>query len=296
MIPIKRYISAAAIIFATAICSAFVLNISDSHAQSSKKGILLVAFGTSVSKAQISYQNIEKKVRAAFPDIPVRWAYTSYIIRQKLAKQGKQIDSVETALAKMMDEEFTHVAVQSLHTLPGEEFHALQRNASAFGNMVEGFDRILVGNPLLASEEGLTRVVDTLLTIIPKSRKKTDAVVFMGHGTPHSSNVFYAALMYHLQRKDPNVFIGTVDHFPEIYDIKEMLLNKKIKSAYLMPFMSVAGNHARNDMAGDDDESWKSILQKAGIKCFAVLKGTAEYDEIVDIWVDHLKTVMSELQ
>ena len=137
MNPIKRHISAAAIIFAAAFCSVFVLNINDSNAQSSKKGILLVAFGTSVSKAQISYQNIEKRVRAAFPDTPVRWAYTSYIIRQKLAKQGKQIDSVETALAKMMDEEFTHVAVQSLHTLPGEEFHALQKNASAFGNMVE---------------------------------------------------------------------------------------------------------------------------------------------------------------
>jgi sirohydrochlorin cobaltochelatase len=186
--------------------------------------------------------------------------------------------------------------VQSLHTLPGEEFHALQRNASAFGTMVEGFDRILVGDPLLVSDEGLSGVVDALLKIIPKSRKKTDAVVFMGHGTPHSSNVFYAALMYHLQMKDPNVFIGTVDHFPEIDDIKEMLLAKKIKSAYLMPFMSVAGDHARNDMAGDDDESWKSILQKAGIKCFPVLKGTAEYDEIVDIWVDHLKTVMSDLQ
>lgn len=296
MIPKKRYIFAAVLIIATAFCSAFVLNIGDSHAQSPKKGILLVAFGTSVAKAQISYKNIEKRVRAAFPGIPVRWAYTSYIIRQKLEKQGQQIDSVETALAKMMDEAFTHVAVQSLHTLPGEEFHALQRNASAFGNMAEGFDRILVGDPLLASEEGLTRVVDALLKIIPASRKKTEAVVFMGHGTHHPSNVFYPALMYYLQRKDPNVFIGTVEYSPDIDEIKEMLLAKKIKVAYLMPFMSVAGDHARNDMAGDDDDSWKSILQKAGIKCFPVLKGTAEYDEIVDIWVDHLKAVMADLK
>ncbi len=293
MIAKNKYWFAGAIIFAAAFCSVFVLNISNSQAQSLKKGILLVAFGTSVSKAQISYQNIEKKVRAAFPDIPVRWAYTSYIIRQKLAKQGKQIDSLETALAKMMDEEFTHVAVQSLHTLPGEEFHALQRNASAFGTMVEGFDRILVGDPLLASQEGLARVVDALLKIIPESRKKTDAVVFMGHGTAHPSNAFYAALMYHLQRKDPNVFIGTVDHFPEIDDIKERLLAQKIKVAYLMPFMSVAGNHARNDMTGDDEDSWESILTKAGIKCFPILKGTAEYDEFADIWIDRLKTVMS---
>ncbi len=296
MIIKKNYLFAIPLIFTAAVFSVFVLNMNDSHAQSHKTGILLVAFGTSVSKAQISYQNIEKKVGAAFPDIPVRWAYTSYIIRQKLARQGKTIDSVETALAKMMDEEFTHVAVQSLHTIPGEEFHALQRNAAAFGTMVEGFDRILVGNPLLVSEEGLTRVVDALLNIIPKSRQKTEAVLFMGHGSPHSSNAFYAALMYHLQMKDPNVFIGTVEHFPEIEDIKEMLLAKKIKVAYLMPFMSVAGDHTINDMAGDDEDSWESILKKAGIKSFPILKGTAEYDAIVDIWVGHLKEVMSHLQ
>ena len=292
MIIKKRYVSAIALILAAALFSGFASNTSNGYAQSPKKGILLVAFGTSVSKAQISYQNIERQVKAAFPDIPVRWAYTSYIVRQKLAKQGKPIDSVETALAKMMDEGFTHVAVQSLHTLPGEEFHALQRNAAAFGMMVEGFDRILVGNPLLASDEDLSSVVDALLKIIPRPRKSTDAVVFMGHGTPHPSNAFYAALMYRLQKKDSNVFIGTVDHYPGIDDIKEALLARKIKFAYLMPFMSVAGDHAINDMAGETEESWKSILTKAGIKCFPVLKGTAEYNEIVAIWIDHLKAVM----
>jgi sirohydrochlorin cobaltochelatase len=75
-----------------------------------------------------------------------------------------------------------------------------------------------------------------------------------------------------------------------------MLLARKIKVAYLMPFMSVAGDHAINDMAGEDEDSWESILTKAGIRCLPVLKGTAEYDEIVDIWVDHLKEVMSHLR
>ncbi len=140
----KKYLSAPLIILTIALFCAIVLDVNHGQAQSPKKGILLVAFGTSISKAQISYRNIEKKVKAAFPGIPVRWAYTSYIIRQKLAKEGKQIDSVETALAKMMDEDFTHVAVQSLHTIPGEEFHALQKNASVFGNMAEGFERIWV--------------------------------------------------------------------------------------------------------------------------------------------------------
>jgi len=72
-----------------------------------------------------------------------------------------------------------------------------------------------------------------------------------------------------------------------------LLLKSKIKRAYLMPFMSVAGDHAKNDMAGDEDDSWRSILTKAGIKCEVILKGSAEYDEFVNIWVDHLKVVMN---
>ncbi len=261
-----------------------------------KKGILLVAFGTSISKAQISYQNIERAVRTRFPDIPIRWAYTSAFIREKLAKQGQPIDSVETALAKMMDEKFTHVAVQSLHTIAGWEFHDLHKNAMLFGDMAGGFDHIIVGNPLLAAESDFERVVDAFLKNIPTSRRKGDAVILMGHGTSHPSNAAYAALMYHFQRKDPHVFVGTVEGTPEITEIKEMLLTQNIKTAYLIPFMSVAGDHAMNDMAGEEEDSWKSILTQTGITCRPVLKGTAEYDEIVKIWVDHLKTALAQFQ
>jgi sirohydrochlorin cobaltochelatase len=261
-----------------------------------KKGILLVAFGSSVPEAQVSFKNIEKKVKKTFPGIPVRWAYTSHIIRHKLAKEGKQLDSAEVALAKMMDEGFTHVAVQSLHTIAGEEYHQLVQNAHAFGQMAGGFKRILVGYPLLAREDDLERVTKAILANIPGDRKKKDAVVLMGHGTPHPGNAFYAAMMYHFQKNDPNIFMGTVEGAPTIDDIKEMLAEKRIKKAYLMPFMSVAGDHARNDMAGDEEDSWKSILTKSGIKCVPILKGTAEYDDIVDIWVDHLRTILSHFK
>jgi len=261
-----------------------------------KKGILLVAFGSSVPEAQVSFENIDNKVNKTFPGIPVRWAYTSHIIRHKLAKEGKQLDSVEVALAKMMDEGFTHVAVQSLHTIAGEEYHQLVQNAHAFGLMAGGFKRIVVGYPLLAREDDLERVTKAILGHIPRDRKKKDAVVLMGHGSPHPGNAFYAAMMYHFQREDPNIFLGTVEGAPTIDDIKEMLAEKRIKKAYLMPFMSVAGDHARNDMAGDEEDSWKSILTKQGVICVPILKGTAEYDDIVNIWVDHLRQVLSHFK
>ena len=255
--------------------------------QLKKVGILLVAFGSSQASAQISFENIDRKVKQVYPGIPVRWAYTSHIIREKLAKLGKFLDSPEVALARMQDEKFTHVAVQSLHTIGGAEYHDLRRTVGAF-KMMGGFQRIILGYPLMATQEDMARTVEAVFSAIPKERKMNEAVVLVGHGTYHPSNAFYAALMFQLQLKDPNIFVGTVEGYPEVELIKELLIKNKIKKAYLMPFMSVAGDHAKNDMAGDDDDSWKSIFTKAGIQCVPILKGTAEYDAFIDIWVDHV--------
>jgi sirohydrochlorin cobaltochelatase len=258
-----------------------------------KKGILLVAFGTTVPKAQISFDNIEQSVKKGLPGVPVYWSYTSRIIIKKMAKEGKQLATPAEGLAKMMRENFTHVAVQSLHTIPGAEFHGMLKNVHKFAGMDKGIKKVLVGYPLMATSEDVQRVAEAIIQVIPKERKKKEGVVLMGHGTHHPANVYYAALAYHLQKLDPNVFVGTVEGWPEIDDIKADLKKRRIKRVYLMPFMSVAGDHARNDMAGPAADSWKSILEKEGINCVVVLKGTAEFQEFVDIWVDHLRSAFS---
>lgn len=263
----------------------------DTHKEK-KTGILLVAFGSSKASAQVSFENIDRKVKAAWPDTPVYWAYTSRIIRHKLAKQGKQLDSPAMALARMADEQFTHVAVQSLHTIAGAEYHDLARVVGAFKSMGD-FESILLGHPLLATQADMQKTVDALFDMIPADRKKQDAVVFMGHGTHHPGNAFYPALMFQAQQRDPLVFIGGVEGYPEIDDIQSWLAEKKIKTAWLLPFMSVAGDHAQNDMAGDEEDSWKSILSESGIQCHTVLKGTAEYDSFVAIWLSHLEAVLN---
>jgi sirohydrochlorin cobaltochelatase len=196
------------------------------------------------------------------------------------------------ALARMADERFTHVAVQSLHTIAGSEYHDLTRVVGAFKSMGE-FDKLILGHPLLATQAAMEKAVDALFDMIPAERKQQDAVVFMGHGTHHPANAFYPALMFQAQQRDPLVFIGVVEGYPEIDEIQSWLAEKKIKTAWLLPFMSVAGDHARNDMAGDEDDSWKSILSDAGIQCHTVLKGTAEYDGFVDIWLSHLEEVLN---
>ncbi|HHP7233774.1 MAG TPA: sirohydrochlorin cobaltochelatase, partial [Desulfobacterales bacterium] len=235
------------------------------------------------------------KVKAAYPGLPVRWAYTSHIIRSKLAKQGRHLDSPEVALAQMLDEKFTHVAVQSLHTIGGQEYHDLRRTVGAFASL-HGFQRVILGYPLMATQKDLEKVIAAVMQSIPGQRQKEEAVVLMGHGTHHPSNAFYAALMFQLQLQDPNLFVGTVEGYPEIDVIKALLLEKEIRKAYLMPFMSVAGDHAKNDMAGDEEDSWKSILTAAGIECVAVMKGTAEFDAFVDIWVEHLSGPLAHFE
>jgi sirohydrochlorin cobaltochelatase len=187
------------------------------------------------------------------------------------------------------------VAVQSLHVIAGWEVHELQRNAAAFGAMAGGFDRITVGGPLLASAEDFAKVTQALLNHLPPGRKPKEAVVFMGHGTSHASNAAYAALMYHLQRRDPGVFMGTVEESPTIEEIRDTLVVRKVSRAYLMPFMAVAGEHARNDLAGEEEGSWKNVLARAGIKSTPVLTGAAEYDDIGMIWVEHLKAAVARL-
>ena len=261
-----------------------------------KKGILLVAFGSTIPEAQVSFDNIEQSVKKGLPGVPVYWSYTSRIIIKKMAKEGKHLATPAEALAKMMRENFTHVVVQSLHTVPGAEFHGMLKNVHKFAGMDKGIKKVLVGYPLMATSEDVQRVAEAIIQVIPKERKKKDGVVLMGHGTHHPANVYYAALAYHLQKMDPDVFVGTVEGWPEIDDIKADLKKRRIKRVYLMPFMSVAGDHARNDMAGPAADSWKSILEKEGINCVVVLKGTAEFQEFVDIWVDHLRAAFEHFQ
>ncbi len=259
-----------------------------------KVGILLVAFGSSDASAQVSFDTIDRKVAAAYPGTAVRWAYTSHIIREKLAGQGKALDSPAVALARMLDERFTHVVVQSLHTIGGAEYHDLLRTVNGFKAM-GGFAKLVLGDPLMATQADMAAIVAAIAGVIPKERRKNEAVVLMGHGTHHPANAFYAALMFQLQLQDPNFFVGTVEGYPDVDLIKAQMRAKGIKKAYLMPFMSVAGDHAKNDMAGDQPESWKSIFTNAGIQCVPVMKGTAEYDAFVDIWVGHIGNAMKAM-
>ena len=123
--------------------------------EKSKKGILLVTFGTSISEAQKAFDNIDSQFKKAFPNTEIRWAYTSKFIRKKLKRQGVNIDSPAEALAKMGEDGFSHVAVQSLHMIPGFEYDDLVTTVKAFNKMPKGIKVALLGKPLKYSNENM---------------------------------------------------------------------------------------------------------------------------------------------
>lgn len=253
-----------------------------------KTAIVLAAFGSRNKNAMASLTHITERVKTAYPDIPVCVAYTSETIRGHMKEAGEAIDSVPDALERLHQEGITHVVIQSLHLIPGTEFHELLSLANEHMLADGGFHRVEVGFPLVAGEAGVEAVADTILSIALEGKGENDAVLFMGHGTKHDGNVYYETLHRAFQKRDTTVHLGAMEAEPGIDAIIERFRADGVKKAYLLPFLFGAGWHAARDMVGDSETSWKNRLEKEGILCEAVLKGAGEYDRLVDIWLKHL--------
>jgi sirohydrochlorin cobaltochelatase len=262
-----------------------------------KRAILLAAFGSTSPGARRAFDHVEMRAKQAFPGVEIRWAYTSRVIRAKLAGRGKALESPEVALARLMDEGYTHVAVLSLHTIPGKEFHELHTNAQLFTRMAGGFECLRVARPLLSSWEDMGRVAAAMEKLFPRERQPADAVVLMGHGSAeHPADALYAAMNHVFAERTANVFVATVQGHPTLEDVLPKLRGRGVGKVYLMPFMSVAGEHVHHDMMGEHADSWRSVLTREGFQCEAVLAGTAEHPEVVEVWLDHLREAVGELE
>ncbi|MHC1711641.1 MAG: sirohydrochlorin cobaltochelatase [Solidesulfovibrio sp.] len=260
-----------------------------------KRAIVVAAFGTTVPEATPAITKMVERVKAAYPGVPVTLCYTAAMIRAKLAKEGKRVPSPAEALAALPDQGITDVALMSLQTIPGHEYNDLLKTAAAFSGMPKGLAKVEVSAPLLFSAEDFPRVAKTLLDAAPKDRKPGEALVFFGHGTNHFANMAYPALQYSLWQLDPNAFVATVEGTPSAEDAVAELKKRGLKKAWLMPLFAVAGDHARNDMAGKEKDSFASALTAAGIDAKPVLSGNGDRDAVAAVWMDHLKTVVEGL-
>lgn len=253
-----------------------------------KKGILVVSFGTSVLETFKScIESTENRIKDSFPEYEIRRAFTSNIIIKKLKKEHNiYIDTATEALEKMRKEGFDEVYVQPLHIMPGDEYDKI---IYAVSQQVSNFDKLVLGRPMLYREKDYTIAAEALKTQLPET-KEDRAVVLMGHGSTHPANASYALLQCILNDSGiEKIFVGTVEGYPIIQNIIPRLKEKNIREVVLMPFMLVAGDHAINDMAGEEMDSWKSILENKGFEVSVYLHGLGENKAFQEIYVQHIK-------
>lgn len=261
-----------------------------------KTGILLVVFGTTVPEAATAYGALKAQVEKAFPGAPVRLAYTSAHARMTAKSEAaKDLPSPARALALMADEGFTHVAVQSMHVMPGREFHDLAATVHAMEGLPKGLKKVGLGLPLLSGDADLKAAAEALVDGARSSGKRSEALVFVGHGTEHAATMAYPALQYFLWKKDRLALVGTIDSSPSLEDVLAELKSRKPSSVRLIPLLSVAGDHAVNDIGGGEKDSWKNTINAAGLPCTADLRGLIERPKVVALWIEHLRAALKEL-
>ncbi|MDL2267252.1 sirohydrochlorin cobaltochelatase, partial [Desulfovibrio sp. OttesenSCG-928-G15] len=204
-----------------------------------KEAVLVVAFGTSVEKARISYANVERQIKSTRPGADVRWAWTARSLLATAPKDGSVL-SPQEALARLGTEGVKKVTVLSLHIIPGAEYSGLVKTVEAFQGMPKGIDSLTLCAPLLHDTQSMGEVADLLLQSLPKERDAKDAVLFVGHGTHHPAGVYYPALQYYLTARDARAFVGTVEGDLDVSAVGDSLKKSDIGKVWIAPLMTVA--------------------------------------------------------
>ena len=259
-----------------------------------KKAILVVSFGTSYHETRKKTIEVcENKIKESFKDYDFYRAFTSGMIINKLKKRDNMfIDNPSEALEKLYNAGYQEVVVQSLHIICGDDYNKLKDMVVQYEDK---FDKISIGRPLLTYIDDYRETVEA----VKKDLDKMDideAVVFMGHGTEHESHSSYPAIEYMFRDYGINAFVGTVEGYPELEQVIKKLKNRNIKTVDLLPFMLVAGDHAIIDMASDEEDSWKTILEKEGFNVKVHVKGLGENPYIQEKFKNHALDCMKELQ
>ena len=276
--------------------------------------ILVVSFGTSFNDSRAEdIGGVEKALQAAYPDWSVRRAFTAQIIINHVqARDDEKIDNMDQALERAVDNGVKNLVVQPTHLMHGAEYDEL---TEAVENYKDKFESVKIAEPLLgevgadetAINEDKAAVAEAITAEAVKTagfdsldaaKEEGTAFVFMGHGTSHTAKVSYSQMQTQMEQLGyENVFIGTVEGEPEdtaCEAVIEKLKNAGYKKVILRPLMVVAGDHANNDMAGDDDDSWKSQFEASGVfdSIDTQIAGLGEIDAIQQLYVAHTQAAI----
>ena len=276
--------------------------------------ILVVSFGTSFNDSRAEdIGGVEKALQAAYPDWSVRRAFTAQIIINHVqARDDEMIDNMDQALERAVDNGVKNLVVQPTHLMHGAEYDEL---TEAVENYKDKFESVKIAEPLLgevgadetAINEDKAAVAEAITAEAVKTagfdsldaaKEEGTAFVFMGHGTSHTAKISYSQMQTQMEQLGyENVFIGTVEGEPEdtaCEAVIEKLKDAGYKKVILRPLMVVAGDHANNDMAGDDDDSWKSQFEASGVfdSIDTQIAGLGEIDAIQQLYVAHTQAAI----
>ena len=259
-----------------------------------QKELLVVSFGTSFNDSRrLTIGAIEDALEEAFPDWSVRRAFTSQIIIDHVKERdGEEIDNVKEALDRAVDNGVKELLVQPTHLMNGLEYNDLMDEIASYS---DAFDKVYIGEPLLTSDDDFEKVKNAICDTMAKYDDGETAICFMGHGTEAESNGIYARMQELLTSSGiENFYVGTVEATPTLDDVIALVKKGNYKRVVLRPLMVVAGDHANNDMAGDEEDSWKSRFEAEGYEVEPVVSGLGEIKEIRDLYVEHAKAALGD--
>ncbi|EGJ71419.1 Sirohydrochlorin cobaltochelatase [Bacteroides coprosuis DSM 18011] len=250
--------------------------------EADKAAVLMVHFGTTHNDTrEKTIDAINLKVKEQFTNCDFYEAYTSRIIIKRLNERGIKKQNPLQVLTQLQKEGYTHILIQPTTIINGVEMESLRRNVL---DIQDQFKDIRIGNPLLYEPEDYSNLIE----IITKDIRKDQAFIFVGHGTSDPTTAQYAMMDYMLKAKGhDNCIIGTIEGYPSFDDALNQLKASPYKKVTLIPLMFVAGDHAKNDIAGD----WKEDLEKEGYQVDVRVQGLGENPQIQNLYVKHLQFI-----
>lgn len=266
-----------------------------------KDAIVVMSFGTTIKDTRDkTITAIVNKLQAEHPDTKVVTAFSSHIIVDRIfKKEGIKYPTPEEAMDQLKAEGYTRVAIASFDVIPGMEYNY---KAAVYNEYKDQFKKLTLGMPAMywmgqeEQEDHVAEFVEALKAQLPATNKK-QAVLLMAHGTPDPANAYYAVIQDRIEYAGlKNVHLFTVEGFPRLEHLIPQLKIHGINEVTLVPMMMVAGDHALNDMAGDEPDSYKSVLLKEGFKVNTYLKGLGENPAIQQLYVDRANEAWNALQ
>ena len=255
------------------------------------KALVVISFGSTFDETRkLDIGGIEGALATAFPDHDQYRAFTSSIIRKRLAARGILVDDPEAILHKLSAAGYEEILLQPTHLLHGEEFE--QKILALKEHFLPLFKSIIISRPLIVNDEDYQLAVTALLAQLPPL-DENEGVIFMGHGTPRANNAAHGYTYLKLQElfsaRQAPVLVGTVEDedVPNFATVLTKLQERGYKHVHLYPLMVVAGDHANNDMYSDEPDSWKSQIQALGITTTGHLNGIGRYPSIQKLYIQH---------